>query len=209
MFPPVGIEPWSLMNLWFQVQYYPVWTKLTFACKIETSGSLYSHVLLIVVKSFQFLEVQKSSGAWADLLSITWQVSKASAVNIGIIAILVHFKKTVNRANWPAMWSSSWQIGPRFEFFQNICHHKGSKLTPIHASVIYSIAWIRWIHWIPFPFRENPIWVFHKWLSRNSANSVNHDQIQEWYVYQRYYSSGNRYIASASNTNCIFIITSW
>ena len=26
MLPLVGIEPWPLINLWFQVQYYPLWT---------------------------------------------------------------------------------------------------------------------------------------------------------------------------------------
>ena len=30
-------------NLWFQVQNYPFWTNLAFACKTETIGSLYSH----------------------------------------------------------------------------------------------------------------------------------------------------------------------
>ena len=29
------------------------------------------------------------------------------------------------------------------------------QLSPIHASVIYQIPWIRWIQWIPVPFREN------------------------------------------------------
>ena len=29
------------------------------------------------------------------------------------------------------------------------------KLTPIYASVIYQILWIRQIHWISVPFREN------------------------------------------------------
>ena len=52
------------------------------------------------------------------------------------------------------------------------------------------------------------IWVFPKWLSLNSVNSVNHDQIQKQYGYQRYYPSSNRYIASASNTKCIIITTS-
>ena len=33
--------------LWFQVQHYPFYTNLTFACKTETLGSLYSHALLI------------------------------------------------------------------------------------------------------------------------------------------------------------------
>ena len=51
-------------------------------------------------------------------------------------------------------------------------------------------------------------WVFPKWLSLNSANSVNHDKIQEQYCYHRYYPSGNRYIPSASNTKWIFITTS-
>ena len=42
-------------------------------------------------------------------------------------------------------------------------------------------------------------------FSLNSANSVNHDKIQKWYGYQRYYPFGNKYITSASNTMCIFI----
>ena len=46
------------------------------------------------------------------------------------------------------------------------CHHSSSKthvkdgifkLTPIHASVIYQIPWIRWIHWKFCPFRKNSI----------------------------------------------------
>ena len=31
------------------------------------------------------------------------------------------------------------------------------KLSPIHASVIYQIPWIRWIHWISDLFGENSI----------------------------------------------------
>ena len=31
------------------------------------------------------------------------------------------------------------------------------KLSPIHASVIYQIPWIRWIRWIPVSFRETPL----------------------------------------------------
>ena len=46
MLPPVRIEPIPLMNLWFQVQHYPFYTNLSFACKTETLGSLYSHALL-------------------------------------------------------------------------------------------------------------------------------------------------------------------
>ena len=45
MLPLVGIEPGS------QVQHYPFYNNLTFACKTETLGSLYSHALLIPFKS--------------------------------------------------------------------------------------------------------------------------------------------------------------
>ena len=38
-------------NLWFQVQHSPFYTNLTFTCKTETLGSLYSHTLLIIPKS--------------------------------------------------------------------------------------------------------------------------------------------------------------
>ena len=31
MLPPVGIEPGPLINLWFQVQHYPLWTNLACA----------------------------------------------------------------------------------------------------------------------------------------------------------------------------------
>ena len=54
MLPPVSIEPRPLMNLWFQVQYSPFYTNWAFACKTESLGSLYSHVLLILTKSFKF-----------------------------------------------------------------------------------------------------------------------------------------------------------
>ena len=64
---PSGNRTGASHNLWFQVQHYPVWTKLTFACKTETLGSLYSRALLIIAKSFQFLKIQKSSGAWAEV----------------------------------------------------------------------------------------------------------------------------------------------
>ena len=32
--------------LWFQVQHYPFWTNLAFACKTETLSSLYSYAIL-------------------------------------------------------------------------------------------------------------------------------------------------------------------
>ena len=76
--PPNGNRTQAWHNLWSQVQHHPFWPKLTFACKTETSGSLHSHALLVIVKSSQFLKVQKSTGAWAevkDLLSSTWQVN--------------------------------------------------------------------------------------------------------------------------------------
>ena len=40
--------------LWFQVEHYPFYTNLTFACKTETLGSLYSHALFIPLKSSKF-----------------------------------------------------------------------------------------------------------------------------------------------------------
>ena len=50
MLPPVGIETRPLINLWFQVKHSPFWTNLSFVCKTETLGSLYSHALLIPTK---------------------------------------------------------------------------------------------------------------------------------------------------------------
>ena len=50
------------------------------------------------------------------------------------------------------------------------CYHSTSKtrvrdrifkLNPIYASVIYQIPWIRWIQWIPVPFRENSVGLQH------------------------------------------------
>ena len=67
MLPLVGIEPGPLINLWFQVQHYPLCTNWAFAYKTETLGSLYSHAILIIAKSSQFLKVQKSSGAWTEV----------------------------------------------------------------------------------------------------------------------------------------------
>ena len=44
----VSLEP---LDLWFQILHAPLYTNLAFACKIETLGSLYSHALLIALKS--------------------------------------------------------------------------------------------------------------------------------------------------------------
>ena len=43
-------EDWS-QDLLSQVQHSPFWDNLTFSCKTETLGSLYSHALLILTKS--------------------------------------------------------------------------------------------------------------------------------------------------------------
>ena len=67
MLPHVGIETWPLHNLWFYAKRSPFLTNLTFTCKTETLGSLYSHALLIIAKSSQFLKVQKPSGAWTEV----------------------------------------------------------------------------------------------------------------------------------------------
>ena len=67
MLPSVEIRTQASHNLWFQVQHYPFWAKLAFACKTETSGSLYSHALLNIAKSSQFLQVQKSSDSWTEV----------------------------------------------------------------------------------------------------------------------------------------------
>ena len=75
MLPPMGTEPGPLI---FQVQHYPLWTKLTLACKTETLGSLYSHALLIIAKSSQFLQVKNQvvhELKFKDLLSSTCLVS--------------------------------------------------------------------------------------------------------------------------------------
>ena len=40
--------------------------------------------------------------------------------------------------------------------------------------------------------------VFLKWIS------LNHDKIQKWYGFQKYYLSGNKYITNGSNIKCIF-----
>ena len=62
-------------SLWFQVQHSTSYTNLTFACKTETLVSIYSHALLISLKSskskYQVVHEQK----FKDLQSSTCQVS--------------------------------------------------------------------------------------------------------------------------------------
>ena len=73
-----------------------------------------------------------------------------------------------------------------------------------HGQVMIDKRWLR----VFYRFRKADNWIFPKWLSLNSANSVNHDQIQQQYGYQSYYQSSNRYIANASNTKVVFITAS-
>ena len=49
MLPPMGIEPGPLIAS-DSKSNTPFYTKLAFACKTETLGSLYSHALLILTK---------------------------------------------------------------------------------------------------------------------------------------------------------------
>ena len=81
---PSGNRAQASYSLWFQVQHYPVYTNLTFACKTETLGSLYIHSLLIPLKSskskYQVVHEQK----FKDLLSSTCQVSvERSMLDLG------------------------------------------------------------------------------------------------------------------------------
>ena len=63
---PSGNRTQVSHNLWFQVQHSTFWTKLTFACKTETLGSLYSHALLILTE-YWIIQVKKSSCAWTEV----------------------------------------------------------------------------------------------------------------------------------------------
>ena len=63
-----------IQNLWFQVEHYPCWGNLAFACKTETLGSLYSHVLLILMKSFKSKNQVVHELKFKDQLSSTCQV---------------------------------------------------------------------------------------------------------------------------------------
>ena len=72
---PIGNRTWASHNLWFQAQHSPFWTKLTFACKTETLGSLYSHAVLILTESPKFKHQVVHEQKFKDLLSSTCQVS--------------------------------------------------------------------------------------------------------------------------------------
>ena len=49
------------------VQCLTKWAKQAFACESKAFRSLYIHALLIIAESSQFLQVQKSSGAWIEV----------------------------------------------------------------------------------------------------------------------------------------------
>ena len=54
---------------------YPFYTNLTVACKAETLGSLYSHALLVLLKSSKSKHQVVHEQKFEDLLSSTCQVS--------------------------------------------------------------------------------------------------------------------------------------
>ena len=66
MLSPVGIEPRPLLNLYIN---------LTFACKTETSGSLYIHALLVLLKSSKSKHQVVHEQKFKDLQSSTCQAS--------------------------------------------------------------------------------------------------------------------------------------
>ena len=72
---PSGNRTRASNSWWIQVQHYPFYTNLTFACKTETLGSLYSHALLIPLKSSKSKYQVVHEQMFKDLLSSTCQVS--------------------------------------------------------------------------------------------------------------------------------------
>ena len=58
-----------------KIRNSPFWTKLTFACKTETLGTLYSHALLILTESSKSKNQVMHEQKFKDLLSSTHQVS--------------------------------------------------------------------------------------------------------------------------------------
>ena len=70
------MEPVPLIHsLLFQVQQVPFYTNLVFACKTETLGSLYGHVLLILTESSKSKNQVVHEMKLKDLLSSTYQDS--------------------------------------------------------------------------------------------------------------------------------------
>ena len=94
---------WASHSLWFQIQHYPFYTNLAFACKTETLSSLY--VLSLSSRRPLSSErrgpgsIPEGGGNSQDFL---FSRSKASATNIDIIANFGHFEKTVLSIAWLA-----------------------------------------------------------------------------------------------------------
>ena len=74
-YPQWGFEHRPLNNLWFQVQHSPFWANWVFACKTETLGSLYSHALLILTKSFKSRNQVMHEHKFKDPVSSSCQIS--------------------------------------------------------------------------------------------------------------------------------------
>ena len=72
MLPPLGVELRQPLILSPTISFY---TNLTFACKTETLGSLYSHALLILLQSSKSKHQVVPEQKFKDLLSSTCQVS--------------------------------------------------------------------------------------------------------------------------------------
>ena len=72
MLPTVGLEPRQPLILSPTLSLY---TNLTFACKTETLSSLYSHALLILLKSSKCKHQVVHEQKLKDFLSSTCQVS--------------------------------------------------------------------------------------------------------------------------------------
>ena len=108
-----------------------------------------------------------------------------------------------------AYQSSTSMLPILFNQFASHCYiYLQSKSLTISLIIIFeqSKRLRRIMHWGSRPGRAVPtlaviyqfIWVFPKWLSVNSANSVNYDQIQGQYGYQRHSILDNRYITCCS-----------
>ena len=76
----MGIKPGPLINLWFQVQHYPLWANWAFACKTETLGSLDSYALLILTYTSKSKNQVVHEKKFKDLPSNTCQNSPEGGV---------------------------------------------------------------------------------------------------------------------------------
>ena len=58
------------------------------------------------------------------------------------------------------------------------------KMTPILASLIYQIPWIRWMQWIPVPFRENSIENIHHRSLAITQTTMQPQLCRRWIEYK-------------------------